>query len=96
MQADSGRFESQQLPMAESGHLQAGQFTALVSNPTDNTVTTAYILRLHPRPEARSLGEARGLVVNDYQQYLEDQWVRELRKQYPVTINEAVVAGLPK
>ena len=33
------------------------------------------------------LSEVRGKVTNDYQQYLEHQWIDELKKKYPVEIN---------
>ena len=35
--------------------------------------------------------DVRGLVVADYQEQLEKQWVAELRKKYAVTVNEDVV-----
>jgi peptidyl-prolyl cis-trans isomerase SurA len=42
-------------------------------------------------PRAKTFDEARGLVVADYQNYLEKQWVDELKKQNPVVINEEEV-----
>ena len=33
------------------------------------------------------LTEVRGKVINDYQQYLEDQWLEKLKNKYPVEIN---------
>jgi peptidyl-prolyl cis-trans isomerase SurA len=35
-------------------------------------------------------------VINDYQAFLEDEWIASLKKKYPVKIDEAVLAGLPK
>lgn len=32
--------------------------------------------------------DVRGAVVNDYQQWLEEQWLNRLRKEYPVKINK--------
>jgi peptidyl-prolyl cis-trans isomerase SurA len=95
-QADSGRFELTQLPMAEKGRLEAGQFSSLVKNPADNTITAAYIIRMYNERQPRSYADARGLVINDYQNYLEDNWIAELKKKYPVKINEAVFKSLPK
>lgn len=35
----------------------------------------------------RSFDEARGLLISDYQTYLENEWLRVLEKKYPVKIN---------
>jgi hypothetical protein len=45
-------------------------------------------------PIAQLLDDARGFVINDYQNYLEEKWIAELRKKYPVTVNEAVFKTL--
>ncbi len=42
----------------------------------------------------KTLDEARGYVVADYQDYLERQWVEELREEYEVEINEEVYQDL--
>jgi len=39
-------------------------------------------------PEPKRIHEARGIIVADYQDYLEKQWVTELRSKYSVLINE--------
>ena len=54
------------------------------------------MLQLFPAGGQRSFEEARGLVINEYQAELEEQWIAELRKQYPVKVNEAVFQGLLK
>ena len=35
--------------------------------------------------------DVRGLVIADYQEKLEEAWVAELRKKYPVSVNQAVL-----
>jgi peptidyl-prolyl cis-trans isomerase SurA len=40
--------------------------------------------------ETKKLNEARGLYIADYQNYLEKEWIKELRKKYPVKINDTV------
>ena len=37
--------------------------------------------------ENKALSECKGKVVNDYQQYLENNWVNELKKEFDVKIN---------
>ncbi|HEX3080192.1 MAG TPA: hypothetical protein VHQ04_07000, partial [Puia sp.] len=90
---DSGRFELSQIPGKQS--VQAGRFTQTTTN-SDQTVQFAYIIRQYNTPVPRTYEEARGLVINDYQTELENQWIEELRKKYPVTINETVFKTLPK
>lgn len=42
-------------------------------------------------PEAnKSFEEAKGKIVNEYQQYLEQNWVNELRKEFQVKVNKDV------
>ena len=45
-------------------------------------------------PEPKLLQEARGLVTADYQSFLEEKWIGELRSKYPVTINQEVLSTL--
>ncbi len=40
--------------------------------------------------------DVRGIVTADYQDYLEKQWVEELRRQYPVVVNEEVLKTVNK
>lgn len=41
--------------------------------------------------QPKSLKEARGLVTADYQNYLEAEWIKELRAKYPVVVKEEVL-----
>ena len=100
-QADSGRYELAQIPGATGGAgssaaLTAGSFTASVINKADNTVSFAYILNFYRDRSPRNFRDARGFVINDYQTWLEDQWIATLKKKYPVKIDETVLASLPK
>ncbi|MBT3301536.1 MAG: hypothetical protein HOK35_13105 [Cytophagia bacterium] len=45
-------------------------------------------------PQPKKIKEIRGIVIADYQLYLETRWIEELKKKYPVTINEKVLAEL--
>jgi len=44
----------------------------------------------------KSIDECRGKLVNDYQQYLEQNWVNELRKEFAVKVNQDVFEKVKK
>ncbi|MCF8299022.1 MAG: peptidylprolyl isomerase [Saprospiraceae bacterium] len=41
-------------------------------------------------PEPKLLNEAKGLVTADYQNYLEKEWIKQLKAKYPVNVDRAV------
>ncbi|HLN52918.1 MAG TPA: peptidylprolyl isomerase [Lentimicrobium sp.] len=45
-------------------------------------------------PEPKKLNEARGLVTANYQDYLEQQWIKELRAKYPFKVNQEVLSSI--
>ncbi|MDQ6813893.1 MAG: hypothetical protein M3040_09155, partial [Bacteroidota bacterium] len=91
---DSGRFELAQLPVLGNTSFTAGLITAAVKNQNDGTYTFNYIVKVYNEPAQRSFEDARGMVISDYQQVLEDKWVAELKKKYQVKINEAVLQSI--
>ncbi len=55
--------------------------------------TFAKIEKIMP-PAIKTLDEARGYVIAEYQDYLENEWVKKLREEYPVKINQKVFEDL--
>ncbi|MBS1509412.1 MAG: peptidylprolyl isomerase [Bacteroidetes bacterium] len=96
IQADSGRYEIAQMGLAEGVKATAGLITPVMVNPSDGSAGFIKIVKLHPANEQRTFEEARGLVINDYQTVLEEKWVEELKKKYPVKVDEAVFQSLLK
>lgn len=92
--ADSSRFEISQIPNPAKQVLQPGTVTTPLLNKSDNTASFAYIIRNYNKTEPRNFADARGLVINDYQIELEKNWVDQLKKKYPVKINEKVLNNL--
>ena len=45
-------------------------------------------------PSPKSLDEARGLITSDYQNYLEQEWIKELKQKYPVTVDREVLSTI--
>jgi peptidyl-prolyl cis-trans isomerase SurA len=56
------------------------------------------IVRVHDiiAPAQKQLNEAKGKVINDFQQYLEKQWIEELKSQYKVKVRKAELKRLIK
>ena len=94
--ADSSRYEWSQLPGLDGNTPAKGMVTKLTSNESDNTSSFAYIVNVYPGPASRTFNEAKGLVMNDYQAWLEAQWIKDLRKKYPVTVNKKVLDKISK
>lgn len=90
IQIDSGRYEIAQIPALEGMvNVQEGSFSKMLQN-SDNTVSVIMILKKYSAGLPRAFQDAKGMVINDYQQVLEKTWITQLRKKYPVKVNEAV------
>jgi peptidyl-prolyl cis-trans isomerase SurA len=64
------------------------------TNP-DGSITFVHVKKVIP-PTPKSLEEARGFIVSDYQEYLEKEWIKNLREKYPVGVNTSVFDTLIK
>ncbi len=89
--ADSSRFEQDQLPVKQQLVMEEGFQTQPQANEAGDAFTFVRLIKIYSEPEARSFDDAKGLVINDYQQQLENEWIDQLKKLYPVKINEAVL-----
>ena len=47
-------------------------------------------------PQPKKLSEARGLITADYQNYLEKQWIDELRSKYKIKLHRDVLKSIVK
>jgi peptidyl-prolyl cis-trans isomerase SurA len=94
--ADSGRYELPQIPAAEGTKFKTGIVTPVLPNTVDGSASFVKVLETHADNEQRSFEDARGLVINDYQNVMEDKWIEDLKKKYPVKVNEDVFKSLLK
>lgn len=62
----------------------------------DDGIVTAYMVnKIIPKKE-KTLQEARGFVIADYQKYLEKEWVNRLLKEYETQVDSEVFKSLIK
>ena len=91
MQADSGRYEiAQIIGVNYASTPKKGNFSAITSN-IDGTSTFVMYVNIYEPNQQRTFEEARGLVINEYQQELEKNWIAALRKKHPVKVNESMI-----
>jgi peptidyl-prolyl cis-trans isomerase SurA len=94
IQADSGRYELSQIPTTDRTNFKPGLVTAPVVNSGDGTAVFSIIIKMYPENQQRSFADARGLVINDYQNFLEKKWIWELKKKYPIKVNEKIFQSM--
>jgi peptidyl-prolyl cis-trans isomerase SurA len=56
--------------------------------------TVTYIAVLPP--QHKELNEARGIITADYQNYLESEWVKELRAKYKYVVHDDILRSISK
>jgi peptidyl-prolyl cis-trans isomerase SurA len=57
-----------------------------------------YVIRVDEilEPSEKEFSEAKGAITSDYQNYLEQEWLKELRKNHTVKINEDALYSIGK
>ena len=74
---------------------KAGAVTAALKN--DRTRSTSFmVIKSIKAPGVKTLDEARGYVIADYQDFLEKKWLAELKANYKVEKNDKVFKSLIK
>lgn len=74
---------------------KVGAMTELEENERSRNIKFLKIEEIIPEAN-KTLSEARGYVIADYQDQLEREWVADLRESYKVNINKAVFRSLIK
>lgn len=90
----SGRFEFTRFPVDQSYFVE-GKASKVFRND-DGTFSMVVANKLFKTPEERTLDEARGFAIADYQDYLEKKWNDELKAKYPVKVEEKVLKSFVK
>jgi len=82
-------------PLLKGLELKAGSTSSVEQQQDGNVSTFRKIVNLE-QPRTKTLKEARGYIVADYQDKLESEWVDKLQKSYPVNVNSAIYQQLVK
>ena len=80
--------------MIANGEIDSNKIPSIIKLSAGGDSFVVIELRGVVNPIAKNLEEARGQVIASYQDYLEVEWVKELRKKYTVEVNEEVLYGL--
>ena len=93
VQITEGKFQKGDNAVLDKLDWHVGDFTIL-DDPSGKGRVTYVVISAIEEPRAKTLDEARGLVISDYQNQLEKDWVDGLRKDNPVTVNDVEVKKL--
>jgi len=84
---EDGKFEKAQNEAVDKATWTKGSQSKTTSDKNVTIVVVNDIIQ----PEPKQLNEVRGLVTSDYQNFLEQKWVKELKAKYKVTVNKEVL-----
>ncbi len=90
---ESGKFEKTRF--SSDMKFQAGKYVPYYKNE-DGTYTLLNVHEVFDTPTQKTLSEARGYVISEYQEYLEKEWINSLEASYPVKLNEATLKAMVK
>jgi peptidyl-prolyl cis-trans isomerase SurA len=95
LQVMQGRYEFAKFKDVPRADLVAGTVSKPNKN-ADGTYTVVRVKELYEQPEPKTLEDARGYVIAEYQDYLEKEWNASLRARYPVKKDQAVFKSMIK
>ncbi len=87
-----GRYEFSRFHDATQAELVKDKIKVVLSSSAPFTVVAAK--EVFNGPGQKSLNEARGYVVAEYQDFLEKHWNEKMRQEYPLKVNEAVFKSM--
>lgn len=88
-----GKYEKGQYEVVDKIEWKAG--VTPVEKLNDSSFRFVWVKQV-VGPEPKSLKEAKGYIVSDYQEYLEKTWLADLRNKYPIKVDDKVLVSLIK
>lgn len=87
-----GKYEKGDDKYVDEVEWQVG-LSAPIKSDVENLVVAVRIKELIPA-QHKELKESRGMVTADYQNFLEKQWIEDLKAKFPVSVNDDVLNTL--
>lgn len=88
----AGKFEKGDNKYVDSMEAKLGLSSEIYSD-FDKATLLVRIHELLP-PQPKLLDEAKGIITSDYQNFLEKQWIQELKAKYPVIVHDKTMNQL--
>lgn len=92
--SQTGRYDFTQLPLFPQDYV-AGKTTKIFRGENGN-YNFIMPINVNYEPKQKSLEDARGFVVADYQDFLEKEWNQQLKRKYPLEINQKTLQSIIK
>ena len=90
-----GYYEYNKFKDVPKAKIRKGQLSESEKNE-DGAYVVVYAEETYDAKHPKTLDEARGYAIAEYQDHLEAEWNAKLRKKYPVKINEDVLKSIIK
>jgi peptidyl-prolyl cis-trans isomerase SurA len=92
MNVEKGKYEISKKEILQKFTLQVGVSDFILDDGKFIFVRVFEVME----PHAKELRDTRGAAISDYQNYLELEWIRNLKATYPVVINQDALNALIK
>ncbi len=91
---ESGRFEANRFAIDISSFKE--DKASPVFRNEDGTFSMVFAHKVFTQASDKTLDEARGFAVADYQDYLEKKWNQDLKQKYPIKIEQKALNSILK
>jgi peptidyl-prolyl cis-trans isomerase SurA len=90
---ETNTFEQSRFPKGTT--FTKGKPTSILTSE-DGSLSVFMAKDVYNTPKQKTLQEAKGYVISEYQEYLEKTWIEGLEAKYKVKVNESVLKGMVK
>jgi len=93
LSVQQGRYEFSRMPAVAKDKLVKGKLSPAFKNE-DGSYLVVKANQIYLSNSPKSLDDARGYVVAEYQDYLEKKWNEQLRQKYPLKVEDNVLRAM--